>query len=391
MSTVESPVVSPPHPAVVSGGRLPYFVAALSTLYAVLGACWVFEVGTYPFGAVPPDGDRLSLLSQVPDGFGAGLVAVLGALGVPAALATVRPGWSASAYRPLLFTAAVQAVVFGLLCTDISVVIVVGYTLVLAGVPAFLLMLVAGAWRTPGTRVLLAVVAVGLTALILVTGVVNRRAFRELGEGLAGVPGKLGYRPLLVLGAFALGAGWAVLGIRSARLVRARCVRCGRPGASWTSPASAARWGRWVTIVAALCPMPYAVLRFSWLLPNPIGFSAQELDAEPGIKMFGLGLGTIAFCAGLVTLGLIRPWGEVWPRWVPVLAGRPVPLNAAVIPGTTAALLLIVGSPSLIGMSADDWWLMLLLPFPLWGATVGLATAAYYYRRRTRCTTCGLA
>lgn len=137
--------------------------------------------------------------------------------------------------------------------------------------------------------------------------------------------------------------------------------------------------------------MPYALVRFSWLLPTPIGMSATELDAEPGIRMMGLGLGTIAFCSGLVTLGLIRPWGEIWPRWVPLLAGRPVPVLAAVIPGTIASLLLLVGSPGLFTMlsSADQWWIMLFLPFPVWGTAVGLATAAYYFRRRTRCITCG--
>ena len=112
--------------------------------------------------------------------------------------------------------------------------------------------------------------------------------------------------------------------------------------------------------------------------------------------MFGLGLGAVAFCAGLVTLGLIRPWGESnadrpAASWVPVLAGRPVPVRAAVIPGTLASLLLLVGSPSLFTMLSgpDRLWLVLLLPFPLWGTSVGLATAAYYFRRRTRCSTCG--
>jgi hypothetical protein len=295
----------------VAAGRLPYVVAALSALYAVLGAYWAFGGSGYPFGPVPPDRDKLDLLSLVPREPGATLVAVLGAFGVPAALATRRPGWSEAAYRPLLATAAVQAVVFGLLCADMSILIVTGYALVLLGVPAFLLMLILGAIRTPGTRILLAAVAALLAALVFGTGVINGPAFGELADGLAGVPDKVGFRPLLVLGAFLLGTGWALLGVRSFRLARDRCVRCGRPGAAWTRPEPARRWGFWATIVAALCPMPYALLRFTWLLPNPVGFGAEELDAQPGIKMFGLGLGTVAFCAGLVTLGLIRPWGEV--------------------------------------------------------------------------------
>jgi hypothetical protein len=110
------------------------------------------------------------------------------------------------------------------------------------------------------------------------------------------------------------------------------------PGARWTQPEVARRWGLWATTVAALCPMPYVLVRLTRLLPNPIGTSADQLHAEPAIRMFGLGLGAVASCAGLVTLGLIRPCGENSAdrpavRWVPVLAGRPVPIRAPVIPG----------------------------------------------------------
>ncbi len=51
--------------------------------------------------------------------------------------------------------------------------------------------------------------------------------------------------------------------------------------------------------------------------------------------------------------------------------------------------------PSLIGLlwtsdssAIENVLFTLILPFPLWGASVGLATAAYYYRRRGRCTVC---
>jgi hypothetical protein len=378
-------------PTRTAAGPLPYLVATLSALYAVLGAYWTFGGRGYPFGPVPPHGDRLDILSLVPRDFGAAVVAVMGALGLPAALATRWSGWSAAAYRPLLATATVQAVVFGLLCTDMTILIVTGYALVLIGIPAFLLMLILGALRSSATRLLLAAVAGLIAVLMFGLGVINGLAFRDLADGLAGAPRNLGIRPVLVLGAFLLGGGWAVLGIRTFRTARGRCVRCGRPGARWTRPEAARRWGFGAIIVAALCPMPYALVRLTWLLPNPIGTSADQLDAEPATLMFGLALGAVAFCAGLVTLGLIRPWGEIWPRWVPVLAGRRVPIRAAVIPGTIAGLLLFIGSPSLFSLlpRANDLLIVVLLPFPLWGTSVGLATAAYYFRRRTQCTSCG--
>jgi hypothetical protein len=378
-----------------TGNRLPVLVAGLSLVYAVAGLAWLLGAGDYPFGPVPPDGERLSLLAQLPEKAGAGLVAVLGLLGVPAGIGHTRTEWSASAYRPLLGFTALQVVVFGLLAPSVTVVVLVGYLLVLIGLPAGIVWLIVGAWKQPATRVLLLVVAIVVVVVELTTGLFDWSAFRDVAEGMAGVPAKVGTTPLFVSGAFLLGCGWAVLGVRGLRSARGRCLRCGRPGARWTRPESARRWGFWATIVAALCPMPYALLRMTWLLPNPIGFDADELTAEPGIKLFGLGLGLIALTSGIVTLGLIRPWGEVWPRWIPFVAGRPVPIKAAVIPGAVAATLLLVGSASLIGLlwspdasTAKNILYLLIFPFPLWGASLAVATAAYHYRRRTTCPTC---
>ncbi len=378
-----------------TANTLPVLVAALSLVYAAAGLAWLLGAGGYAFGPVPPDGERLSLLAQVPDEVGAGLIAVLGILGVPAAFGHTRTEWSATAYRPLLVFTALQVVVFGLLAPSVTVVIMVGYLLVLVGLPAGIVWLIVGAWKQPATRALLLAVAAVVIAVELTTGLFDWAAFREVAGGIAGVPAKVGTTPLFVSGAFLLGCGWALLGVRGLRSARGRCLRCGRPGASWTRPESARWWGFWATIVAVLCPMPYALLRMTWLLPNPIGFDADELNAEPGIKLFGLGLGLIALAAGIVTLGLIRPWGEVWPRWIPLVAGRPVPIKAAVIPGAVAATLLLVSSASLIGLLwtfdaslLENVLFVLILPFPLWGASVGLATAAYYYRRRGQCAVC---
>jgi len=377
-----------------TGNRLPVLVAGLSLVYAVAGLAWLLEAGGYPFGPQPPDGERLSLLAHLPKDVGAGLIAVLGLLGVPAAIGHARTEWSTSAYWPLLVFTAVQVVVFGLLAPSVMVVILTGYLLVLVGLPVGIGWLIVGAWKQPATRVLLLGVAVVVITVELTTGLFDWAAFREVAAGMAGVPAKVGTTPLFVSGAFLLGCGWALLGVRGLRGERGRCLRCGRPGASWTRPESARRWGFWATIVAVLCPMPYALLRMTWLLPDPIGFDADDLNAEPGIKLFGLGLGLIALTSGIVTLGLIRPWGEVWPRWIPLVAGRPVPIKAAVIPGGVAATLLLVGSASLIGLlwspdasTTKNLLFLLLLPFPLWGTSLALATAAYNYRRRPTCPT----
>ncbi|MEV6285304.1 hypothetical protein [Kribbella sp. NPDC051770] len=405
--------------------RLPIAVAVLSLLYGVLGVTWLLNGPIdYPFGPTGPDADRISLLAFIPTDVGAGLIAVLGFLGVPAALAHTQSTWTPSAYRPLLAFTALQAIVFGLLAPSMTVIVLAGYLLVLVGLPVAFAFLVAGAWRQPVTRALLLGVLALVATLQLTTGLFDWEAFRNLGTALAHVPERVGTTPLFVLTAFLLGAGWTALGIRTLRTAQSRCPHCGRshstaasPGVSptdprghdspartaresatpsphWTDPESARRWGFWATIIAALCPMPYALLRMTWLLPTPIGLGidSADLDADPGMKLFGLGLGLIALASGIVTLGLIRPWGETWPRWIPFLAGRPVPIKAAVIPGATAAAFLLVSSLSLVQML----WLpeeslltnlghLALFPFPLWGTTLAIATAAYYYRRRPPC------
>jgi hypothetical protein len=376
--------------------RLPVAVAALSLLYGVLGLTWLLGGPLdYPFGPTAPDGDRISLLAFVPSDVGAGIVAVLGFLGVPAALGHTQTGWTPSAYRPLLLFTALQAVVFGLLAPSMTVIVIVGYLLVLVGLPVAFAFLVAGAWRQPVTRMLLLGVLALVAVLQFTTGLFDWQAFRELGSALADVPERIGAAPVFIFGALLLGVGWIALGVRTLRAARGHCLQCGC--AIRTDPESARRWGNWATIIAALCPMPYALVRMTWLLPTPIGLGidAATLDAEPGMKLFGLGLGVIALTSGIVTLGLIRPWGEIWPRWIPFLAGRPVPLKAALIPATTVAACLLVSSLSMVQMLwrpeeslLTNLGYLALFPFPLWGTSLAVATAAYYYRRRTPCTTC---
>ncbi|MGC4937590.1 hypothetical protein [Kribbella sp. DT2] len=375
--------------------RLPVAVAALSLLYGVLGLSWLLGGPLdYPFGP-NADGDRLSLLAFLPADVGAGIVAVLGFLGVPAALGHTQTTWTPSAYRPLLLFTALQAVVFGLLAPNMTVIVIAGYLLVLVGLPVAFGFLVAGAWRQPVTRMFLVGVLALVAVLQVTTGLFDWQAFRDLGSALAGVPERVGATPLLLFGALLLGAGWTTLGLRT---LRDRDPDADGPGVGpgWAGPDAVRRWGFWATIIAALCPMPYALLRMTWLLPTPVGLGIDsvDLDADPGMKLFGLGLGLIALASGIVTLGLIRPWGEIWPRWIPFLAGRPVPAKAALIPATSAAVFLLVSSPSLVQML----WLpeeslltnlghLALFPFPLWGTSLAIATAAYYYRRRPARTT----
>ncbi|MEV4621105.1 hypothetical protein AB0J74_20645 [Asanoa sp. NPDC049573] len=286
-------------------------------------------------------------------------------------------------------TAAVAATLLGFLVPDIQVLTITAYLMTLA-VPAVIVAALTTRlvrFAKPGNGRAAGVWGIAVGAAVLVTLLFWLSYIARDAE-------PVGYRPLVVFGSLAIGAGWAAVLVRLLRHHRGRCQSCGRPGAPWTTPASAASWGRVLTWSAALCPLPYVVTRLSWLTPWPIGESAETLAAHPGLRIFGLALAVAGEGGTWLTLGLIRPRGEVFPRSLPFLGGRPVPLRAAVIPGLIVSLMMCIAGHSLVqqafgaGTDLSDHLLVLLMPFPLWGPLLAAATLAYWYRRRPECRAC---
>jgi hypothetical protein len=200
------------------------------------------------------------------------------------------------------------------------------------------------------------------------------------------------------------GSLWAATVIAARRRVRGGCGNCGRDDAArgWTTLAAAAVWGRWAVTVAVIVPVGYALTRWAWALDIPLGVSRAGLHKEavesPGIWLAGAMLATMAAGGALLTIGLLRPWGEVYPRWIPYLRGKRVRPRTAIIPASIVALL--VTSAGLmflrwlalgrIHLAADTWGLFVPEFFwPAWGGALGAATLAYHLRRRGACRYCG--
>ncbi len=82
------------------------------------------------------------------------------------------------------------------------------------------------------------------------------------------------------------------------------------------------------TVIAHLIPLtvlPAGVWRIVLGFGVPMGFAraALERDDMPGWGTVStIFLSVLTECLALLSLGLVRPWGEVVPRWVPV-SGRP--------------------------------------------------------------------
>lgn len=196
----------------------------------------------------------------------------------------------------------------------------------------------------------------------------------------------------------------AVSAVRSVRRGAGACERCGRrhDGAdpAWTTPAAALRWGRVAALVAAAIPAAYGLTRIAWALGIPLGFSRDDVETMRGLDLIGpIGLGTFALLGAVLTLGLYQRWGDVFPRWMPGLAGRRVPVGLAVVPATVVAVVVLPAGVSLIGLGLSDGRLALdaetwgaigpVFLWPLWSVALGAATYAYWLRRRGTCRTCG--
>ncbi|MGW8378878.1 hypothetical protein [Streptomyces sp. ODS28] len=154
-------------------------------------------------------------------------------------------------------------------------------------------------------------------------------------------------------------------------------------------------WARWAAAAVVWASLPSSLWRIAVVVGVPLGLGQSEYEAMllPGwgvvaLPLLSLGQEGLAF----LTLGLVRRWGEVWPRWMPYVGGRTVAVRAAVIPATFGALacsvygVLLVWSTFHAEMDITSWGMALLtacyLPLVAWGPLLGAVTV-HYYRRRT--------
>ncbi|WP_219499150.1 hypothetical protein [Nonomuraea ceibae] len=136
-----------------------------------------------------------------------------------------------------------------------------------------------------------------------------------------------------------------------------------------------------------------------WRLPFAFHFEMGQVDNAPVSPLwitipYVFGLSVLTEVAALLSIGLVRRWGEVAPNWIPVIGGRRVPPMAALVPAVAGGLVMTAVSVLMVltwagassGMAYENgWWRALAVvcisPVALWGPTV-LALAYAYHRRR---------
>ncbi|WP_179266391.1 hypothetical protein [Asanoa hainanensis] len=184
----------------------------------------------------------------------------------------------------------------------------------------------------------------------------------------------------------------AIGGLLFAGLANARTPRRGPREAGYQLVPGWAR--RWAYTAVALPVFGWAVPHGLWVLGVPFGIPREQLDDihRSLSTVTGVAITLVPPLAGLLVLGLTRRWGQQFPRWTPVLRGRPVPRLLAVIPAGVVALALVaygvLSVVVLVGqvLSGDTPWSQVrdgwavtatLLVFLGWGVAVGVTTIGY--------------
>lgn len=292
--------------------------------------------------------------------FTVGLTLVVLVATLVAAAAAVRP----EASGPGLRIAAVPvtlALLAGL--SSMNGLSLAGYVVALALPPVAVVGGIVAAVRAPRARLPLAVAAILVAVLVVLgrtawTGALGS-VFESLRMQLTMIVGQL-----ILLATTAL---WVSCTLRLAatsttlRRLTPIVVRLRVP----------------ITVIAALGPVPYAAHRLTWLTPWPL-FAPES--SESTTLAWGVALSAGAWMGAVLTLGLIRPWGERFPRWMPVIGGRVVPPAAAIVPGSiVAGLLCLAAVPwvALLSPGAVPSVYFWLLPVWLWGPALALAVWGY--------------
>jgi hypothetical protein len=160
------------------------------------------------------------------------------------------------------------------------------------------------------------------------------------------------------------------------------------------------RWAVAAAFAVTLTTLPSCIWRIAAVNVNaPLMEHTGDGPAMfSGGWWYVIGLSVVSETLAFLAFGLVARWGEVWPRWVPGLRGRRVPILAAVIPAGLGSLALWIFPYAMLmfafgrgvdgdrsGLVVHGWqnvafWVA-YLPLAAWGPLLGVLTIHYYRRR----------
>ncbi|MEU0160433.1 hypothetical protein ABZ154_16745 [Streptomyces sp. NPDC006261] len=161
------------------------------------------------------------------------------------------------------------------------------------------------------------------------------------------------------------------------------------------------RWAMRLAYALPLLLLPACL----WRLPFALHFEMGLLQegGKPALWLsipYVLGLSVLTELIAILTIGLVRGWGEVVPAWIPVIGGRRVRPMAAVVPAVLGGLVLtflftavplgddrdltLYGVIDTVEFTNGAWNALATVcvtPIAAWGP-ITIALAIAYYRRR---------
>jgi len=161
-----------------------------------------------------------------------------------------------------------------------------------------------------------------------------------------------------------------------------------------TRPASA--WARWAAVGVVLVVIPSTLWRIPVAFGLGMGLNREYFQSMsiPGLgTLYVLGLSLATALGAFLTVGLVRPWGEVLPRWIPRVGGHPVRprlvalcalLGAVIV--TAISVQVVLSWPAIMsykGGPAAGWSTLMTAayaPAILWGPLLGIVTVDYVRR-----------
>lgn len=166
------------------------------------------------------------------------------------------------------------------------------------------------------------------------------------------------------------------------------------PSLPVNSMAAPPRWAVRAAHLTTLVVVPSGLWRIVLVLGYPAGYTDEGFGSFEtfGSKVWMLTLSVLCELVAFLTIGLVRPWGEVVPRWIPLIGGRRVRPMAAVGPAFLGAAVLTV-----IWANVPWWWTyphenmtptghlvvgILYQPLVLWGPLTAAVAVSYHRRCR---------
>ncbi|MFD5463452.1 hypothetical protein ACFWIQ_11610 [Kitasatospora sp. NPDC127059] len=176
-----------------------------------------------------------------------------------------------------------------------------------------------------------------------------------------------------------------------------------RPAGALSAVPPAPRWAQLAAKAAVLTTVPSGLWRVAFGFGVPVGFTGATAAAyaahQPGWgTVYCVALSSLAEVLAILTVGLVRPWGQVFPRRIPLIGGRRIPPLAVIVPALLGSVVLtLLGLEGLFGRWAHNLaepdsphgvaaivMTLAYLPLVAWGPLLGVVTVDYARRTLRR-------